>query len=393
MPFGWEGVESGTMGLALSGGGFRATLFHCGTLWRLNECGLLKRLHRVSSVSGGAITAGKLAREWARLDFDARGVARGLIDGVVVPLREFCAKAIDVAAIVKGALTPGLSAGDFVRRAYDASLFDEATLQDLPDDVRFIFNSTNLATGVDFRFSKPYAGDYRIGLIERPTFRLSVAVAASSAFPPVLSPLTIDVDPALFHETTGADLYHEPRYRSRLRLTDGGAYDNLGLETLVKRIETVLVSDAGGPFTYVPDGAVDPLRQTMRVLDVTVNQARALRKRWLVEAFQSGRPGAYWGIATRIAGYGVADALPTDPTVPGRLSRVRTRLNAFTEAEQCSLINWGYALCDAAVRRYVGPALAPAPAWPYPTYRLDRPPSDEVAIDPDANLPIGGDAP
>ena len=40
MPFGTEGLE-GSRGLALSGGGFRATLFHLGTLWRLNELGLL----------------------------------------------------------------------------------------------------------------------------------------------------------------------------------------------------------------------------------------------------------------------------------------------------------------------------------------------------------------
>lgn len=60
MPFGSEGVEPG-IGLALSGGGFRATLFHCGALWRLNDLGVLARLDRISSVSGGSITAGVLA--------------------------------------------------------------------------------------------------------------------------------------------------------------------------------------------------------------------------------------------------------------------------------------------------------------------------------------------
>ena len=46
------------MALCLSGGGYRAMLFHVGALWRLNELGLLPRLDRVSSVSGGSITAG-----------------------------------------------------------------------------------------------------------------------------------------------------------------------------------------------------------------------------------------------------------------------------------------------------------------------------------------------
>ncbi|WP_044591537.1 hypothetical protein [Bradyrhizobium sp. LTSPM299] len=41
MPFGSEGVEAG-LGLALSGGGFRATLFHIGSCWRLIELGIAK---------------------------------------------------------------------------------------------------------------------------------------------------------------------------------------------------------------------------------------------------------------------------------------------------------------------------------------------------------------
>lgn len=41
-------------------GGYRAMVFHLGVLIRLNEVGLLRWLGRVSSVSGGSITAGVL---------------------------------------------------------------------------------------------------------------------------------------------------------------------------------------------------------------------------------------------------------------------------------------------------------------------------------------------
>ena len=51
--------------LCLSGGGYRAMLFHLGALWRLNEWGYLPRLARISSVSGGSITAGVLGLKWA----------------------------------------------------------------------------------------------------------------------------------------------------------------------------------------------------------------------------------------------------------------------------------------------------------------------------------------
>src|SRR6266508_165351 len=45
-------------GLCLSGGGYRAMVFHAGVLWRLNQAGYVRKLDRISSVSGGSITAG-----------------------------------------------------------------------------------------------------------------------------------------------------------------------------------------------------------------------------------------------------------------------------------------------------------------------------------------------
>lgn len=50
--------------LCLSGGGYRPMMFHAGCLWRLNEAGMLAKLNRVSSVSGGSITAGILGMNW-----------------------------------------------------------------------------------------------------------------------------------------------------------------------------------------------------------------------------------------------------------------------------------------------------------------------------------------
>ena len=65
------------VGLCLSGGGYGAMLFHLGALWRLNELGYLDpaKLKRVSSVSGGSITSGVLAMNWAKLGLDANPFA------------------------------------------------------------------------------------------------------------------------------------------------------------------------------------------------------------------------------------------------------------------------------------------------------------------------------
>lgn len=97
------------------------------------------------------------------------------------------------------------------------------------------------------RFSKPYMGDYRVGLVRNPTASIAEAVAASSAFPPVLSPAFLDVDQPFDPSTAPKEgsLQHEP-FTKKVVLSDGGVYDNLGLETVFKLYQTVLVSDAGG---------------------------------------------------------------------------------------------------------------------------------------------------
>jgi NTE family protein len=372
MPFSEEGVQRG-MGLALSGGGFRATLFHLGGFWRLNELGFLPKLDRISSVSGGSIASGLLGLRFSQLQFDAAGRAGNFGPLIVEPLRSFCARDVDAFAIAEGALLPWKKASDVIDKTYRDHLYGDATLQDLPaGKPRFVINSTNFATGVDFRFSRPYAGDYRIGLIRNPSFRISTAVAASSGFPPALSPVTIDLDPDSVEKTEGADLHDDSEFRKRLILTDGGVYDNLGLETVWNRYDTVLVSDAGAPFECKGSPATDWLSQALRALDVALNQAHALRKRALIADLQRGvRKGAYWGIGSSIAEYNLPDSLPCPLAVTSELASMRTRLNAFSESEQRRLINWGYAVCDTAMRRWMGAEDNPPAAWPYPDFALD----------------------
>src|SRR6516165_3718974 len=61
------GTADRRIALCLSGGGFRAALFHLGALRRLNELGILSRVDTIASVSGGSILAAHLAtrmRPW-----------------------------------------------------------------------------------------------------------------------------------------------------------------------------------------------------------------------------------------------------------------------------------------------------------------------------------------
>lgn len=355
--------------LALSGGGFRATLFHIGTLIRLNELGQLATLDRISSVSGGSITAGMLACRWNALA--AGGFKPADLDSLVIqPLRQFCTRNVDARAIAEGSISPWSSISDVMARQYD-ELFENARLPALPDKPRTVFNTTNLQTGRDFRIAKPYMADYRIGQIKNPDLSLGVVVAASSAFPPILSPCVIEVDPNSWVKTDGADLFDNPRYKHTLTLTDGGAYDNIGLEP-IDGYETVLVSDAGAPFGMQDQAKTDPIGQLSRALDIATDQARGLRARYLIElAPYRKQKAAYWGIDTRIEKYPAANKLKTDPAKTDGLQDIRTRLNAFSATEQETLINWGYALCDAAMRSFVTSTASPPTRWPCPAHPLN----------------------
>lgn len=155
-------------------------------------------------------------------------------------------------------------------------------------------------------------------------------------------------------------------YRDEVVLTDGGVYDNLGLETVWKRYETVFVSDGGGRFDPDPDPDRDWLRHTYRVLSIIDSQVRNLRKRQVVGSYRRGiRKGAYWGIWTDASEYALEDAIPCPAEQTTRLARTPTRLKRLDVPTQERLVNWGYAICDCALRAYYDRS-APRGAFPYP---------------------------
>ena len=344
-------------------------LFHLGALWRLNELGLLRVLVRISSVSGGSITAGVLGLQWKNLRFNENNVAGNLTELVVNPVRSLADNTIDRGSILKGILLPRRTAADGIANAYRKYLFGKATLQDLPSDnegPRFVINATNVQDNVLWRFSKPFMGDYRVGLIRNPKLDLAIAVGASSAFPPFISPVVLKLNPRDFDPSTRGDLQIEP-YTSRVVLTDGGVYDNLGLETAWKAYETILVSDGGGGPSDEPKPKREWLGHTYRVLNLLDTQVRSLRKRQVIGSYQLGlRKGTYWGIRTHIEDYKLATAMncPSDRTLI--LANTPTRLKSLNGPLQERIINWGYAVCDAAIRTHVNRELPKPLDFPYP---------------------------
>ena len=364
-------INNKSVGLALSGGGFRATLFGLGSLWRLNELGLLRAIDRITAVSGGAILLGYLGARWSSLTFDGSGVLTDFTEQLVAPLREFCSRRIDVTAVLAGWASPFHSAGDIVAWLYDRHLFKGLTLRILPERPVCIIYATNMQTGRSFRFTRDYIADWHLGVNKREAIPLAHAVGASAAFPPLFSPVTLRTKPSDWTKP-GSTAPNLAELQQKIRLADGGVYDNLGLEGLVGNTDIILVSDAGAPFEVTTSVWGDYVSQLARVRNVLIDQTRALRKRWLLAEMTAGRQlGTYWGISTEIGKYEV-DTVVRDSGLTTRLQTIPTRLTKFTARDQVQLINWGYALCDAALRRHVLPGKPAAQCCPINDTRCDE---------------------
>jgi len=364
-PLETEQLEDG-LALAVSGGGFKAAAFHLGGFIRLNELGQLKKLARISSVSGGSIASGYLAHQWAAFTFNAQGVATNFGDAFAQPFAKFLTSAsIDVGAIIEGVLLPGMTAADHLINAYKEDLFGQATLQDLPDETaapQFVFNATNFELNSLWRFRKAYAADYRVGQIRQPTFLLAQVVAASSGFPPFFSPIELKLDG--IEPLDGADRNVAP-YNQRALVMDGGVYDNMGMEAVWKRYRTLLISNAGNAVDEHPSPREDWVHQLLRTVSMIHRQAENNRVRWLLALARSGeRTVAYWPLRGRVGTFNVPGSIAlSEPDAlaatlaPVRLSKLDTPLLA-------KLANHGYSLTDAAVRRWLGTPNQPPPVFP-----------------------------
>ncbi|HKD12323.1 MAG TPA: patatin-like phospholipase family protein [Thermoanaerobaculia bacterium] len=359
-----ESVRQG-IALCLSGGGYRALLFHLGALTRLNELGILARLRTISSVSGGSIASARLA---SASFFPLLGpVAPSDWDREVAgPLRAFAARNIRTPAILQRFLP-----WNWFRTSTGVEALARAcrgvtglSLPRLPQEPNFLFSATDMAFGVNWIFERRRMGDYQAGYaLPRDGDPLARAVAASSCFPPIFNPLPIRLGPK---DLTGGKAPKGPerdRLIRGLRLTDGGNYDNLGLEPVWKSHATILCSDGGAIFDFEPDRGL--FWRLKRHLAIIGNQALALRKRWLIGGFIDGQfEGTYWGVASAVASFEV-EVQPAYSKAFAQevIANIRTDFDAFSDSEIAVLENHGYTLAEAAIRRHL-PQLLPSPAPP-----------------------------
>ena len=280
------------IGMALSGGGYRATVFHLGVLSWLARSEQLDKISFLSTVSGGSIAVGLIfaanSNRWPN--------NQEYSNNVVPKIRKWMTR-IDLQndLLVRAVLNP---LQVFQTRADDlAELMEEkfemlGTMQDLPSEPRWIINTTCYESGKLFRISRLRMGDYSLGYVKKPRVRISEAVAASAGFPIGIGPLEIlprNYDWFGYDENGVLNqAIDPPNHGSVLHLWDGGVYDNLADEPLFdpsgelrSNIDFLVVSDASGLFKSEQyHFGMQPLK---RLLDIAVSQIRAVRTRTLVE--------------------------------------------------------------------------------------------------------------
>lgn len=269
------------IGLALSGGGFRAVAFHLGVLRALHDRDILEHVEVLSTVSGGSI----IGAMWAYSDDDFATFDRNVTDLLRSGLNWKIARALllskrtpqiamstTVSAVGKTAAMAGTTAQRIGTRLLrhprsrtaeplprqwanrTAAVQDvfERVLGDTPISepkrgLHVIVNACDLRSGSAFRFGSTESGCARYGRLTDNNVPLALAVAASAAYPVALPALDVRWDFTDRHGSITTE---------RLLITDGGVFDNLGTSCLqpdrnprystnVHPVDYVVSADAG----------------------------------------------------------------------------------------------------------------------------------------------------
>lgn len=303
------------LGLALSGGGFRASFYHIGVLAKMAELGMLRHVESISTVSGGSIVGAAyylLLKQLLESKPDEDIANQDYVDLIKrleihfleavqknLRLRTF-ANPIDNFRMCKG----NYSRSDAIGEIYEKYLYEpllnvgerRITMRDLlitpkgidggfhPLDKEqgnstrtckvpaLILNATSLNSGHNWIFTATSMGEvpprnqifrdidkkdryrrvrYDEITTRAPSFKLGNAVAASAGVPGLFPPMAV------------SGLYKD----KRVQLVDGGVYDNQGISGLLDpdpawQCSDFIISDASGQ----NDAADNPETGTLSVL-------------------------------------------------------------------------------------------------------------------------------
>jgi NTE family protein len=152
-------------------------------------------------------------------------------------------------------------------------------------------------------------GDYIIGYVMNPAFKIADIVAASAGFPILIGPYKLKTKGYIWEKSYFPDESWSPPEDKYLHLWDGGVYDNLGMESIFKPdeggklsegVDFMIVSDASSSLGYFERKGGFDFRGIKRLLDISMDQNRALRSRTIVDYLKREKKGIYIDIGNNV---------------------------------------------------------------------------------------------
>jgi predicted acylesterase/phospholipase RssA/tetratricopeptide (TPR) repeat protein len=347
------------VGMTLSGGGFRATLFHLGVIRFLFDAKLLEKVTHICSVSGGSILAAHLVLNWSqytRSQEDFAKAAGELINFVQKDIRGRIVRRwlFSLLTLLPQRIQKSKWSRIGLLESYYNQLYRGEPLKALGHGVHgasrtpeLYLLATSMSTGdlcsfsrsgfwIDDRSENGYGRMVRTG--ELP---IAYAVAASSAFPPLFPPIKLTRERlhCIEHE------FPHDEY-----LADGGVFDNLGLRKLLwvqdKEPDVnhafIVISDAQGVFDWRLQHSFGFIAQrTVRASDILMKRVSDLEYEMVKTGFTSRRSGL---IHCRIHDQISESDDPTaiDEGLQRAIRMIRTDLDRFSQQEIQLLVRHGY---------------------------------------------------
>ena len=312
-------MDKKKIGLALSGGGYRAAAYHIGTLRALNRLGILDKVDVISAVSGGSITAAYYALHKDNYEKFESSFIKKLQRGVL------CSTIIYLLLVLSISLLIGFLLGwwlvipeviillicwyqilpvsYFIERSYNRLFFQKRKLSDLPQSPVIAINATDVANGKLYTFSQLKMGgytyyqngDYTTSPFDHAQFPIAKAVMASSCVPFAFSPIKISRE--FCKENTEIPI-----------LIDGGLYDNQGTHKLSMlnsryHADYIIVSDAGN--TQINANRIlNPICLLIKTSDIMMDRIKRFQRQQNI--YTPANPNRYayvpleWNIEERL---------------------------------------------------------------------------------------------
>ncbi|WP_304542909.1 patatin-like phospholipase family protein [Sulfurimonas microaerophilic] len=355
-------MEKKRIGIALSGGGFRASVFHIGVLKALAENNQLENVEIISTVSGGSLTVALIYK----LNNNKWPTSHEYLTSILPSLQKYFVELNLGANIIQRLFYPKNWINIFSRANIVADSLKNywqinASLNNLEKKPIWEINATTNETGKNWRFSQEKMGDYKFGVIKDPTYFLSDAVAASAAYPGIIGRFTLKTN-----KFTGWEVFDwkdksykekkTPLEFSKLHLSDGGLYNNLGEEPLIdelgksldKNIDFFVISDASKPLLNEKSKAsFRILARTLRLIDIAMDQIKALRTR-AIHSFLNKHPKD--GIFVRIGQYQKELNEIYDSKAIGK---IKTNFFSLSDEEYELLVNYSNELTHKSLKKYI----------------------------------------